>query len=121
MKSRLPLAALLAFLYAPLSHLHLYWHFARTGDPFMMKRLVTSPSAWLTLIGCIVVGIGLRKGQAWAWLCGLLGAGWLLYPRAAHVIENFGHRLPFIPLGITIPMLVIFIILLLTSPPRKIF
>ena len=118
MKSRnLSLAALLAFLFVPVAYLNLLMHFVRTGDPFMLKRLVISPNFWLTLLGCIAVGVGLRRGSAIAWLGGLLGAAWLLYPRVIASLQLFN----FIPLGITILVLGAFIVLLLTSPPRKVF
>jgi hypothetical protein len=120
MKSRLPLAALLAFLFVPVAYSPWLWRVARTGDGHSLWHLLTSVQFWLTLIGCIAVGIGLRRGHAFAWLGGLVGAAWLLYPRILVVTQAF-PRLPLLPLGITVLMLVMFMVLLLTSPPRRFF
>lgn len=120
MKSRLPLAALLAFLYVPLAYLPLLWHLATGGGGYSLRHLLTSVHFWVTLVGCIAVGIGLRRGNAFAWLGGLLGAAWLLYPKIVVLTKAFGS-LPFLPLGITVPLLVAFMVLLLTSPPRRFF
>lgn len=105
-------AQILSFTFVPVSLLHLLLALFRTGDAYMIRHLSGQMDFWLTLVGSLYVGVRITQRDEVAWWVGLAGAGFLLYQRVGPVQVSLREGFVFLPLGITLLWLAVFVVAL---------
>ena len=105
-------AQILSLTFVLVSSLHLTLALVRTGDTYMLRYLGTQLSFWVTLVGSIYVGLRITRQDQVAWWIALAGACFLLYQRIGPLRVSLSERFMFLPLGITLLWLTLFVVAL---------
>jgi len=115
-------ACILAAGYAPISIVHMLYYGVTGMDLLFLRTWVITPLFGALLIGGIAVAIGISMRSMWAWWIGMMVSIFLLYPRIGMMVSDLqdpSAHFPFIPLGLTIIWLLIFMLLLLHPSIRS--
>lgn len=79
----------------------------------MIRALLPQFSFWVTLIGSLYVGLRITRQDKVAWWIALGGVCFLLYQRIGLLQVSLRERFAFLPLGITLLWLTLFVVALM--------